>query len=363
MKQLNCRQTAIISVFLLIGMKLLVFPSLISEIALHDAVYTMLFTVAVEFAILLPVLFVLIKNPDRTFFEAVAGKLGKITAHIISLILVLFFLSKLVYILIETYAFLMNSMFYQLVLPIFILPIAFVSVYLAAKGGRTAGRTCEIFFGLVLAGLIITVISALPSVNLTNILPGFEFGITPSLSGVWQTMLWSGNSLLLLFFMGKIKIEKGFLRKAVIFNGLGGLFLVVFVLIFSAVFDTTAGFFKFAIVNLTQVTPYISDIVRLEWLALITWTFGLVLTAGIILTALNSVLVSAYKISKPIIPAAVLFVAAAAAAYVIDFNYAGITNLFLESKFAAIGVYAFSLLLIGILLVSKKGGRKSEINI
>ena len=363
MKEITSRQFAIFSVLLLLGMKMLIFPSIIAQSAKHDSFFSIAISVGIELLILLPVVFLIKKNPDTTFMQLLTKKFGKLGAIIVMTLFILFFLTKLIYALQEEYSFLLNNMYSQLNWIFYFVPVMFLLIFLAAKGVRTVGRSCEIFFVFIVVTIVAMIFIETFDVNLATNLPLFEFGVAPMFEGVLKSSFWCGNSLLLLLLMGKINIQKAFVSKTMIYTSLAAAFLVGFMFIFTSLFDVTAAFFQFALVDITVVTPYISDLGTLDWVIIIMWNIALLLLSGILISVLALAIKDTYGFKNTTLPALILGGVCITISLINDCSFLNIIAIVTgDFIYVSLGFYALFLLITLLLFIKKQKRGKYEKN-
>jgi len=356
MKELTGRQVATISVLLLVGMKMLMLPSIIAQVASKDSLFSALVLIGIELLILVPIVFMLVKNPDTTLMQLLTKKFGSIVATVVMTLFILFFAAKLLYVMEEQYSFLIAKLYSRLHWLIYILPLFFLLLYFAVKGLKTLGRTCEIFFGFITVSIVGIIAIETFDLNWSANLPLFEDGLMPTINGALRSSFWCGNSLFLLLFMGKIKLEKTFKTRIFVYNAIAAVMFVVFVFIFTSLFGASSGYFKNAIADITIVTPYVSDLGTLDWIVLIFWNIALLLLSGTFITGLVSATQETYGFKQNLIPAIIIAVLAISLARLNEFNLSSVVNIVASNwHYAVLGVYGFFLIIMFLLFIIKRG--------
>ena len=95
MNELTNRQLGVVISLSIISLKLFILPSLISYYALNDSYISVFISLMIEFVLILFVLKIMKCNPEKSLFEILQSKLGKVFPRIITAILAIFFLQHL----------------------------------------------------------------------------------------------------------------------------------------------------------------------------------------------------------------------------------------------------------------------------
>ena len=161
--------------------------------------------------------------------------------------------------------------------------------------------------------------------------------------------------------MGKIKIEKGFTPRVFTYSGVAAVFFIGFIFVFTSLFGPSAGFFKYALADITIVAPYISALWTLDWAVSIMWNIALLLLAAVFITGITDVTKESYNLKNALIPACVVAALVLVGEYLNDFSFAAIisyaTN---ELLYVAWGV-SLAFLLLSMLLFFVKRGQNDKI--
>ncbi len=287
MKEISSHQFILISIFLLLSTKILTFPPIVYEFAKKDAFWSILFGAIFDFIILFLVIILLKKHQDITFFELLNKTFGKFVSKLLLSLMFVFILFKVVYLAEETFTFFVKFLYDELNVWIYIIPIAFVCGYFSVKGITTISRTIEIFYIFVLLGIFICALTSIDGVDFNNILPIFENGFSQTLDGLWAQLFYRGNGLILLLFMGKIKFSNHFVLKFTSATLFASLLLLSITFIFYLVYGPSTIYVEFALADLPQYNPFVSDLGRLNWLAVVVCVIALILTTSVLLYALS----------------------------------------------------------------------------
>jgi len=286
MKVISSLQFTFISIFLLLSTKVFTITPYVFGYAGKDSIWSMSFGALIDLAILVLVIVIMQKNKEITFFELLKKSFGTIIAKILLCFLFVFILLKALFLYQETHSFFLQILFDEFPLLLYVIPVLFITGYFAVKGIDTIARSIEIFAIFVLIGVIICASTAVNDANFNYLLPFFEDGIGPSLDGLWAQMFYRGNPIILLCFMGKVEFKKHFNVKFILSNFILLLMLLGTALLFYMVYGPSARYVEFALADLPQYDPFVSDLGRFNWLSVVVCTFALFLTSSVFLYCL-----------------------------------------------------------------------------
>lgn len=287
MTEVSTRQFILISLFVLIASKLMSMPIFVFGYANKDAIFVIIISLIIELIVTYFICQVIKNNPNTSLFDLLKNKLSKPIAYIIIVLLYVFILSKIIFTLQEIYTFFNEFLYEGLDVLIFIIPTYFVIGYLAFKGIRTLGRVLEIIYIFIGLGLVITVISNLEFLSFDSMLPYFEEGINPTLNGLKNSMFYFGNSICLLAFVGKVKINDNFTKKIMLSTSILAVFIIAFCFIFYDVYGYATQFTLFALSDYAQYDPFMLELQRLNWLSTTVDIIKLFCSASIFLYTLG----------------------------------------------------------------------------
>jgi len=302
MKILSSIQFTFISIFLLLSTKVFTITPFVFGYAGKDSIWSMSFGALIDFVILFLVIIIMQKNKGITFFELLKKCFGTIIAKILLGLLFVFILLKALFLYQETHSFFLQILFDEFPLLLYVVPVLFITGYFAVKGIDTIARSIEIFAIFVLIGVTICAATAINGANFNYLLPFFENGIGPSLDGLWAQMFYRGNPIILLCFMGKVEFKKYFNIKFMIANGILLIMLLATALLFYMVYGPSARYVEFALADLPQYDPFVSDLGRFNWLSVVVCTIALFLTSSIFLYCMALIGRWIFGLKRSIIP-------------------------------------------------------------
>ena len=266
MTEINSRQFIIIVVFLMLTSKLVTMPSIVYSAAAGDAIFSIILNFIVELLLIFLITLIIIRNPHTSLFELLKRKLTVVGAVIVYIILTLYMIARLTLCYQELYSFFLNQLYDEFSPLMFAIPTFFVTGYVAYKGIRSLGRSLEIMFWFILVGTIISMISNIEYLQFDQNLPYFANGIMPILEGSGRSAFYFGNSLCLLFLVGKVEIKPNLLKKTILYTILISIFIVIICFIFYDVFGKSMQYVLFALSEYSQYDPFVLELQRLVWL-------------------------------------------------------------------------------------------------
>ena len=355
MTELSSRQFIMISIYLIISSKLMSMPILLFNYAGKEAIFAIILNFIFELLIAFLICEVIKRNPNTSLFELLKKKFSIIGAYIILIILYAFILFKFAFVLQELYSFFKEFLYDDFMPIIFAIPTFFVVGYLAFKGARTMGRTFEILFWFILIGIIVTIACNLEFVTFTRLVPYFENGITPMLDGSLKSLFYFGNSIPLLFFIGKVQITNKFTTKVICSTTGLALFITAFCFIFYDVYGMAVPYSLFALSDFSQYDPFILDLQRLSWLSTMVDVTKLFCSASIFLYCLGQSGKSMFKLKSSFYPILITILITYILATILNYDL-DIMKHFIANylSYATIGVMALTIIISIILSFNRR---------
>ena len=310
-KLLTTRQLSMTLFICVISLKFLVFPALSTKYAGRDAYIAIFFYLLIEFSIILLILQIMKKYPNHTFKDIISDTLGKYTAKIIYAVLFIYFLAKTLFLIKETHNYFLEVIFDELPWFYFTMPLTAFLCFVMTKNTKVMSRTIEIMFWIIIITIGVTSISPSYRIDMFNILPMFENGISPVLNGMFYTTFSFGDFLVLILFMGKVDMSKG-ISKIIYYGILCIIFVTAFYIMFIAIFDNSGINHILALSDISVRSSYPYTQEKLDWLAILIWTIILLYQIGVyaILTknCICEVIHFKYQASPIAIIATILFI-------------------------------------------------------
>lgn len=277
MKSISMHQFCAIIFILLIGNKLLVLPSMLYETGKNDALLFIIFALIIDFLCIMLFVYANNKSKNSFFFERSEQVFGKFISKVLAVAFIAYFLLKSFLTLKETEKFLSTTIYTSLDGVMFIIPIILVVLYVVAKGIQNVGRITEVFSGIVFFGILLSLLIAIPNINLDGILP---FGVASAgeyLDMLSKSAMWFGNYFVLYFLIGRVEIDKKSYKKVSLTVIIASLLVVALFWCFYSIFETSSVIYHFAISDITSFAPALSSLAKIDWFTVLFYGFTMVL--------------------------------------------------------------------------------------
>lgn len=345
MTKITTNQYILIAVFCILTSKLMTMPTVIFNYAGKDAVFSVMLNIAIELILVLLITGLIKKYNNTTFFELLKLKFKKIIAIIIASILALFLLFKGVFLIQETISFFTLSLFQSINMWLLIIPSILTILYISYKGLSAIGRSIDIYWVFVFLALIIVFVISITKVDFTANLPYFENGFLPFLTGSMHSLFYVGNSLILLLFMGKVEIKPSLFKYTSLFSCGMAFFATFNIFIFYNLFENFVPYCTFALSNLSQYNPFVTELGHIGWLSIIESTINLIFMSSIFCYCVRQYLQFSFCINKKIVAAIISGGLYFVVMYLFSFD------LYKMLAFIKDYAYIYSLVLIPIIII------------
>ena len=170
---------------------------------------------------------------------------------------------------------------------------------LACSGLKTIGRMCQVYFFIIIFGVVGLLLLGLSKTDLSAIMPIIKTDINGVFEGFYRSCVWYGDYWILLILMGHIKNqnkEKLASFQAVFYVGM---------IVVAFAFVVFYGIFKYItpqktnlLTNISQFSLLALDIGRLDYFLIIFAEIATILTAGIFVYASAKCFADAFEIKK-----------------------------------------------------------------
>ena len=164
---INIWQTSIMIFIIIFANKVLLLPSLFYKDANVEGIFCYIILFLLELGLIALFIFLKKKYPNISFASLVKEKFGTITLKIIYLLLIIFFLCKLVLIYNVTYIFFKDLIYKEDNTILFLVCFLPIINYIAFMGLRIFGRTCQLFFPVIFIVALFCVIISFVGIKST----------------------------------------------------------------------------------------------------------------------------------------------------------------------------------------------------
>ena len=339
MTKITTNQYILIAVFCILTSKLMTMPTVIFNYAGKDAIFSVILNMVIELTLVLVITGLIKKYPTITFFELLKQKLKKPFAIVLCTIFIAFLLFKGTFLLQETISFFSLALYQNMNIWLLIIPSILTILYISYKGLSAIGRSIDIYWIFVLLALVIVFVIGVTKVDFSANLPYLENGIIPVLNGTMHSFFYIGNSLVLLLFMGKVELKPDIFKYTTLFSVAMAIFVSFNIFIYYNLFANFVPYCTFAISNLSQFNPFVTEIGHIGWLSIVESTINLIFMSSIFCYCTRQYLQFTFCINKKLISATLASGLYFIIMYIFSFdlykmlefikNYAYIYNLFL----------------------------------
>lgn len=233
----------------------LMLPSILMRISGKDGLFVMAFYFLIEIINLTLFSLLIVKFPEKTFFNILSECFGKVISRVIALAIMVAALIKFTLNLSEVKAFFSIEMFASFNWTVMVIPLIALCFTIAVKSLRVLGRTAEIFFPFILAGIIFLSLILFREVPFENVLPLLDGGIKPVLDGIKEFPIWFGDVIVMAVALGNVKKGKHMTLKCVLMRMFAAVMILAFSVVLFATYGNIAPLVKYGH-NITSLTQY-----------------------------------------------------------------------------------------------------------
>ena len=233
----------------------LMLPSILMRISGKDGLFVMAFYFLIEIINLTLFSLLIVKFPEKTFFNILSECFGKVISRIIALAIMVAALIKFTLNLSEVKAFFSIEMFASFNWTVMVIPLIALCFTIAVKSLRVLGRTAEIFFPFILAGIVFLSLILFREVPFENVLPLLEGGIKPVTDGIKEFPIWFGDVIVMAVALGNVKKGKHMTLKCVLLRVFAAIMILAFSVVLFATYGNIVPLVKYGH-NITSLTQY-----------------------------------------------------------------------------------------------------------
>lgn len=278
---INIWQTSIMIFIIIFANKVLLLPSLFYKDANVEGIFCYIILFLLELGLIALFIFLKKKYPNISFASLVKEKFGTITLKIIYLLLIIFFLCKLVLIYNVTYIFFKDLIYKEDNTILFLVCFLPIINYIAFMGLRIFGRTCQLFFPVIFIVALFCVIISFVGIKSTPLF--FQSSIGDILLSSLKHISSFGDVIFLFIFMDKINYQKGDGKKLFFFALLAIVMIVLVTIAFYFAYSFTSFMHQYAIFDVMGNIKDYGGLGRIDVIAVILIIFLSYLQMGLYL--------------------------------------------------------------------------------
>ncbi len=207
------------------------------------------------------------KKYNCTFFELLCQNFGVKVSKVIMVILAIFFLLKAQFPILEEKYFVENTFYEEITTSFIFYPFILLAFYLCFKGLKLLKRTCFIMALFSTIGLILVLILTYKESKIINLLPLFNNPAKSVLLGSVNNLLFCGEGIYLLFFMGRVDKNKKLTLPLSLSLAISYLVVIAIIISFYGVFGEVSMTKLFSLSQMSHYSLLLSNIGRIDVIA------------------------------------------------------------------------------------------------
>ena len=281
-KSISKKQAIYLLLICLVGTKFQRLPSFLADVSGKGFWLVFCLYLLIDGLFLLLALKIIDLGDGATLYEMLEKTTGKI-------------FSKIIFVLFGVYFFIITILPYESVHEVFAdiifdsLPWKFFAIFMliamgtiAVSGLRNIGRMCQMFFYLILVGILGLFLLGASTSDVTAILPIYDVSISSIFTGVYKSSLWFGNFMILFVFMGRIHNQEdkkwGGIKLSYFASGL---FITAMCIVFYGIYEHITPLKRNLLTKISQFSLLSLDVGRPDWFLILFAELATILTAGI----------------------------------------------------------------------------------
>lgn len=279
-------QLVLLMIVVISGGKFLSLPGLTAHLAGRDSWISMAVMFAVDLVCLCFMLWAIRLNKGgKGFDEILSATLSPVVAKIIFLMYAVFFILRIMGGLLDTMELISSTLSVVTNWVGFIVPVMLVIGFSVLKGARNLGRVNQIFFGFILASVILILLLSFKNADLGNLQPYLADGWGVPLGGALNTSFWFADCIFIVFLMGSLTKNKLFNVKVAGSFLFGAVITVMLDVLFLALFGNTAQYGTSALAKVSGFNITGAIYGRLDWVFVVIWLSSIIIKCILFLWA------------------------------------------------------------------------------
>lgn len=356
--KINTTQLCVLILGVFLSVRPILENTLQAEVLGNDCIITTIIAGIINLSLTMLVLYVIYKNPGKSFLDIMKKLLGEVITKFVLFLLAIIFLFKLLIVDYQMADLLYDAIYSDIDWTLFVIPVFLVFMYLAIKDIKTIARCYQFFVPFSIFVLIIALAFSVPSANIENLLPFFDHSYSQFIEGLKYILIQSGEFIFLFTFMENIITkDKKYFKKTLFTCFIIFISVVVFYILFIAVLGRLAPFVQESLIKMTQFDHYSFGYFKIDIFVSIMWIPIVVLQCALCVYSASYCLNKSLKINKKI-SSGFIVLGLFLTKFIPQLNNTVIINFYYKT----IGVYVLLFILIlPILLViasNKKVGAK-----
>lgn len=263
------RQLGLLLLLIIPGDKLLALPSMLAKGAGRDSWLVMLILLLLDLVCMMFVIWAIKLNKDNlSFYDILCKTITKVGAKIIMAMFFLFFALRLVALATPTYELFTITFNMRVNFAAYIIIIALFTIFMVSRGFNSIARVGEIIVWFVLLSLLFIVVMPLLKLNVVELLPVLEYGISPVFSTITKSHLWFADYIFIYFLINKISSKDRLFLHTGIGFGIAAVVAVLINVLLISVYGELTQYTNLAMSKLSQFALGSTVYGRVDWLNL-----------------------------------------------------------------------------------------------
>ena len=290
MKKASWHQLCTLVFLCIMTLNFISLPSQVYKAAKQDSWLVILINMLLEIFVIFAIVHTLKKSGQKNLYQYLKSIYGGVVARIFMILIFCSLALTLMRTTSEMDAFMsMNIYETNFNWVYFALPMLAVVGYIASKGVRNVGRISEIFYILLVVGVIIVVVGPIKQVDFMYFSPILKDGIKPTLTGMLESASWFGSGIFLFGMFGDFSTEDKAKSKLWKYM-LTALALTMLVsVVFYGLFGECANQHIFALSDIGDVVASNNSLFRLQWILISMWIICLNIFAVVCLYSISKI--------------------------------------------------------------------------
>jgi len=281
-KTITKKQAMYLLLTCLVGTKFQRLPSFLADIAGKSFWVVLCLYILIDGIFLILSLKIINLGSGKRLYEVLENKTGKIFAKIIFVMLGVYFIMLAVLPYESVHEVFADIIFDSLPWKFFALFLLIAMGVIAVSGLKNIGRTCQLFFFLIMIGIFGLFALGVSTTDLTSILPITETIPSTILEGFYKSTLWFGNFTILYVLMGRIKDqEDGKFNGIKLSFFLSSLFVIFAFITYYGIYQEVTPLKRNWLTKVSQFALLSLDIGRLDWFLILFGELATIITAGV----------------------------------------------------------------------------------
>ena len=266
----------------LIGTKFQRLPSFLADVSGKSFWVVLMIYLLIDGLFLMIALKIINLGNGATLYELLEKSAGKVVAKVIFVVLGIYFFILAILPYESVHEVFADIIFDSLPWKYFAFFLLVSMGVIAVSGLKSIGRMCQMFFFVVMIGVVGLLILGASTSDFSRILPITETVVDSVFQGVYKSTLWFGNFTVLYVLMGKIKNQEN--------NKWGGIklsffassiFVAVSYIVFYGIYGDITPLKRNWLTKISQFALLSLDIGRPDWFLILFAELATILTAGI----------------------------------------------------------------------------------